>query len=375
MSVVTRYFSTAAAGAGDGTSWADRAALFSGGVWSTVITQFAGFAGSDSLLCYIGPGAYTITNEFTTTDFTGVGGTAPSAANPLFLHGCDSSGNPLTPPDPNWTSDMPPWDDSSLPVLATTTNIAVFSGLVIFLRLLKCTATARNGSVVSAGSGCDWCVITNSTSNTSSVGTTISRATNSVLSCTGTSYNVVLDIGSTYVDNCRVIGSAGASGNRNGIVFSATTAHASISRCTVVGVGGVGILNASSNAANIQSYFRNTVVGCGSDGIRFPAVASQTGASACRQNYVSGCGGYGINVQSANVFAPGNRLRDNTSGNLNGLGNYPDLGNYTTDSDDATEFVNSAIGDYRIKSGSAIHGMGFGVSDQASSSVIVIDED
>ena len=60
MAIVTRYFSTASAGAGDGTTWANRAILFTGGAWSTVITGFA-FNGSDSMVARIGPGTYTVT--------------------------------------------------------------------------------------------------------------------------------------------------------------------------------------------------------------------------------------------------------------------------------------------------------------------------
>ncbi len=67
-----------------------------------------------------------------------------------------------------------------------------------------------------------------------------------------------------------------------------------------------------------------------------------------------------------------NRLRDNgTSGNFTGTGNWPTTENsvnYTTDSDDATELVNVAGGDYRIKNTATIWGMGFGVSEQPAAS-------
>ncbi len=88
MATVTRYFSTAGAGTADGTSWANRAALFSGGAWSTVITGF-NFTGSDSLECRIGPGSYTITASLA----SGLFANAPTVSNPLILQGCDSSGS------------------------------------------------------------------------------------------------------------------------------------------------------------------------------------------------------------------------------------------------------------------------------------------
>lgn len=59
MAIVIRYFSTASAGSGDGTTWADRAVFFTGGAYSTVLTNFD-FSGSDTLHCYLGPGTYGI---------------------------------------------------------------------------------------------------------------------------------------------------------------------------------------------------------------------------------------------------------------------------------------------------------------------------
>jgi hypothetical protein len=61
----------------------------------------------------------------------------------------------------------------------------------------------------------------------------------------------------------------------------------------------------------------------------------------------------------------GNRFRDNPNGNIVGLGNGPtDLDSYTTDSDDATEYVDAASGDFRIKLGAATWGKGYGAGDQ-----------
>ena len=96
------------------------------------------------------------------------------------------------------------------------------------------------------------------------------------------------------------------------------------------------------------------------------STASQTFYHELKGNMITGCGAYGIDGQSAaRALVSDNRLRDNTSGNINGLGNYPTgLNNYTTDSDDATEYVNTATGDYRIKYGCAIWGQGYGAGDE-----------
>ncbi|MDG5704536.1 hypothetical protein N0Z46_19555, partial [Acinetobacter baumannii] len=65
-------------------------------------------------------------------------------------------------------------------------------------RLLKFTASGRNAAVIDCGAATvgsiDWCVVENSTANTSAVAVTNSLATNSVFSCTGSSYAQVASV-------------------------------------------------------------------------------------------------------------------------------------------------------------------------------------
>jgi hypothetical protein len=100
--------------------------------------------------------------------------------------------------------------------------------------------------------------------------------------------------------------------------------------------------------------------------VLLPSTASATGTYIIEDCQITGNGGYGVNPQGAAPVMVGHcRLRDNSSGNLNSLLNYPtDLDNYTTDSDDATEYVDFAGGDLRIKNTAATWGQGFGVSDE-----------
>jgi hypothetical protein len=91
--------------------------------------------------------------------------------------------------------------------------------------------------------------------------------------------------------------------------------------------------------------------------------------------YIANSTTAGITGQSnAYVTSFQNRLRDNgTSGNWtalagNNLTNENDNINYTTDSDDASELVNVAGGDYRIKNTATIWGKGFGVSEEPPAS-------
>lgn len=122
MAVVTRFFSTTSAGAGDGTSWANRAALFSSGNWSSVITGF-NFSGSDSLEARVGPGNYT-SNQ---TLASGLFSNPPTVLNPLIVRACDSSGNNWSPPNLGWVSAQPTWDQTGMPVITCGNTITVRS--------------------------------------------------------------------------------------------------------------------------------------------------------------------------------------------------------------------------------------------------------
>jgi hypothetical protein len=366
MAIVTRYFSTAAAGAGDGTSWADRAALFSGGAWSTIITGF-NFSGSDSLLCLIGPGTYSISAQLLTTIFAN----PPTVANALMLHGCDSSGAILSPPDPFWTADQPGFDDSTFPVLETTTNITTIANFsqTAFIRCLKFTASGVTNRGILGSLIADWIVVEcSSPSNTSSPVSSFFRFTNSIIRQTGATYDSVYVTNGT-MDNIRIEGVTGSSGNRDGIAFTSTSGTNIISRVYVAGCGGHGFSNRSTNVSNNMYLIRSTFVNNGGDGIRFASVASQTNIQQVVGCVVVGNGGYGINYNTnAHVLAYNNRVRNNTSGQLLFSSNRPDyFGNETSAGTDADEFVDATNGDYRIKAGSSLWGKGYGVADEYDS--------
>jgi hypothetical protein len=367
MAIVTRYFSTSGAGAADGTTWADRAELDPSGGWSTVITGF-NFSGSDSLKCLIGPGTYTFTTALTSALFAN----APSVANPLILHGCDSSGVALTPPDPDWVSAMPAFGDSTLPVLATTTSIFTISLANTALVLLKFTASGRNGGVVGTVFSMNWCRVVNSTANTAAVAvSSIVNIYNSVLECTGSSYDVVASA-CTCHQNCRIEGVAGSSGNRRGSNITGTTDQRFVF-CTIVNCGVDGLLNSSTSVTGTIQAFRCVIANNGGAGFKGNPTTAATDWHTVVGCIITGNGAYGVDSQGqAKIDLQNTRLRDNTSGNINGLENYStDLNNYTTDSDDATEYVSAgANGDFRIKNTAAIWGQGYGVSDQPAAAAV-----
>lgn len=358
MAIVVRYFSTAGAGAADGTTWADRAALFTTGNWSSVITGFD-FSGSDSLVCRIGPGSYTCSQSLASALFAN----APTVANPLYLVACDSSGNLISPPDPDWQSNMPAFSDATLPVIAATTNISTINLATAHFRLIKFTSSGRNGTALGAGSY-DWCQLVQSTSNTSATGVFgIARCANCVVQMTGTAYDSGVGISPGLFDNIRIEGNASASsGNRRGVTWAVTAASAS--RLTATGHVGGGIVSTSTNTGHWIGLSNCTVANNPGSGIVGHSTASQSAQYVITNCQITGNGAYGIDCSASNVLIYGCRFRDNTSGNIATPGNYQDFGSYTTDSDDATEYVNSGAGDYRIKFAAATWGGGYGAGDQ-----------
>lgn len=368
MAITTRYFSTAAAGAGDGTTWADRAQLVNGATWSTVITGF-NFSGADTLLCLIGPGTHSPTAAIT----AGLFANPPTAANTLMFHGCDSSGNKLLPANPGWTSDQAPWDDSGLPVLTLTTNINAVN-LVLFIgRFLKVTSSGGiSAGAIGSSSIWDWCSFENSTANTGAfcVGSASNRLSNSLVKMSGASFRCgLLANGNFALCNNRIWNTGGAtSGNRHGIEVTTGSGLITIERCTVFGFQGDGIGTSTATAGTALNIARCTIVG-NATGIKLNATASQTAHNRIQHCLITGNSVAGIDGNSAaRAVVTGCRLRNNNSQDIINMQNYPtDWDNNTAAGSDAAEYVNTAVSDYRVKYGSSIWGKGYGVSDQPAS--------
>lgn len=356
MAITTRYFSTAAAGDETGSSWANRAILFTGGAWSTVISGFDFSGGANALLCYIGPGTYTITD---TLD-SGVAGATD--ANPLTLHGCDSSGVELTPPDPDWVSAAAPWDDSGLPVLATTTGLFTINNDATLIRLIHLTASALvGGPIITGGIYADWCSFDQS-SNNATTRALATSCSNCIIAMTAAAYNAgILSVTGKRFYNIRVDGVTGSSGNRDGISIG-NSASVLVNQCTFVGHGGNGITGVLGGTGAEAIIHACSCVGNGGGGIQLSNTASQTLQYIVTDCLCTGNGEYGLEAQASNVWAANNRFRDNTSG-ASSLGNYTSHGEYITDTDDATEFVDAAGGDYRIVNSALTWGKKYGAGD------------
>lgn len=359
MANVIRYFSTAGAGAADGTTWADRAPLFTAGNWSSIITghDFA----ADALTCYIGPGDYACAQSLNNTTIT----TDPTYANPLRLVAYDPATSSAWVPPLNWNPAKGDFDTTGMPVIATTTNVATIGTLVCNCYGLKMTATARSAAISSASLH-EWCHLENSFSGTGTQAQTNGITVSCVLKCTGTSYDAV-NI-SSFCMGCRIAGDlAASSGNRAGL----TTTSSMQAYGNFVSVAGIGMLSTSTSASAIARLSGNTIVNCGSDGIK--CGTGWSGATSYfANNCVTGCGGYAINgngITGESFSIAHNRFRDNNGGgtglNIGGFTNTPEIASYTVDTTDALEYADPSALDYRIKSTATINGMGFGCGDQA----------
>lgn len=363
-SIAIRYFAPTGAGAADGTTWADRAALLSAGSYTTPLTGYA--FNTDAMEARVQGGqTYTPTQALA----SGLFGNAPAIATPLIVVGCDSSGNVLAIPDPNWLSPMPAWSTSTLPVLNTTTNIGTLNLTTVSCTLVAFTASGRNGAVIQASLDISWCSVINSTANTAAVAiSAVSALANCICQCTGSSYDSIISNGNqSFAQNIRLEGVAGSSGNRRGWTQSGNSAFAN--RLTIVNCGGEAAIYTGTGTGQFLRFYRFTLANNGATAFKANSTASQTTIYVAEGGMITGNTGWGIdgNSNGARWLVIQTRLRDNSSGDITGIGNYPtDLpGMLTTDSDDATEYVSTgANGDFRIKNTAAIWGKGYGAGDE-----------
>jgi hypothetical protein len=372
MALVTRFFSTVAAGTGTGLDWDNRAALFNvSGQWSPVLAGFD-FT-SDAMEARIGPGTYTCNQTLANTVFTNAGGVAPNAGNgaALWLVGCDSNGEALAPPDPTWQAAQPPWDASALPLITSALNLGFVSAGTtnnVHLRCLNVAFTARGGGFLVSGSGqtADWCAMTNSASATTVAVVSGYACSNSVLSTVGsTSFNNIVAGSTARLYNCRVIGpgSSATGGTRQGVVCTSFT-NIHVVHSVVVGCEGGGIISTSTQTSQ---YFHvvNCVITRNGVGLLMADTAAQIYIHLLSRSVVTSNSGYGVEALLSWVVVAGSRFRDNTSGAVNGMAHFP-LGSYdniTSAGSDDDEFVDAANGDYRIKYGSPLWGRGIGAGD------------
>jgi hypothetical protein len=366
MALVTRYFGVTAAGAGDGTSWADRAPFVDGSnILSTIISGFGGFSFGDSLVCMIGPGSYDLDSSLGNAQFS----VAPTVARPCIFHGCDDNGVPLEPN--GWVSAQPCNWESDLPVITLLPTNANYSGTALIFRFLKLKEANTNGVLGNNPGQVSWCVIEHATTNGSAVGINIGGNTNindSVVRMLGDAYNYCIGMAAgTTAYNCRLEGNIEANtGFRAG--GYGTTQNGSgreFVRCTSFGHPGIGFSFNQTGGINYSHIMNCVSANNEGDGYALAPAATQSQITTLYGSIAVNNGGYGVDVRGGgNNLISGGRFRDNTSGNFNGMGNWPVDLNILTAGTDADEFVDAAGGDFRIKNTSDLWGRGIGAGDE-----------
>jgi hypothetical protein len=360
MAIVTRYFSTAAAGDGTGSSWDNRAELLPSGNWSSVITGFD-FSGSDSLRCYV-EGSHTCSQQLQASLFTN----PPTVDNPLFMEAYTGSAV-WVPPNLGWTAAQPMWSTTGMATIATTTNVQTMNLQWSHWRGFRFTASNRGSSVINNVTVCEWCYCENSTSNANSVSfSDVRHLFNSVGKVTGAEYNAVVTAGSIGLEanNLRCEGNPDAtSGNRRGYSQGSNVPR-EFTRIVAIDNPGIGISHVSVGINIALSMNRCVVAYSGGSGIEINS--TNTARPSVLNSVISvHNGGYGINASgTGTIYAADCRLRNNTSANFNGFGNYPTDNNNTSSGTNADEFVDVAGGDYRIKNTSDLWGKGYGAGDE-----------
>lgn len=370
MAIVVRYFSTTGAGAEDGTTWADRAAFFSGGAYSTIITAFD-FSGSDSLEVRLGPGTYSAAVSVATAIFSVA---APRPSNPLTIHGCDTNGDRIVPTE--WNCCQGSLPVTGYPVWELGANSINLANLI--LRCVSLTSSlAGSGFVLAAGAHYEYCKFENTANSSSANG--ISAAGSGIMHschvlCSGTAFNMVCSAEGARVSNCRLEGNASAtSGVRAGNNVSSGGYPRMFSRNCLLNIPGNAFANIRAIADGSVPVVEQTIVNCATlantaaiNGPSFVSTNTNTQqqhvtAQSC---FIANCG-VGLNTQNVAARILGNRIRCTT--NYTVPNNSIIAGNYEAAGTDADEFVDAANGDYRIKSTSIYWGKGIGAGDGPAS--------
>lgn len=362
MAIVTRYFSTSSAGTGDGTSWANRAAFIVSGTLNMIITN-QDYSGN-SMVCYVQGGAYTTTGTWQTGLFAA---TPPGIDGYLSIQGCDSSGNPLTP-DYGWDCADPDFDTSAFPVITFSGVSAYINALGILFKCVKLVNLNRSGPFIN---NCpltlDYCCVDAQNSNTATVAvacTSYTNIVNSIIKCSGTSFDGVVTAGvfTSNLDNVKIVGNSSAStGNRYGLRVS-TGGIVIVQGLCIVNCPGYGLVNISTATGATIYAARFTIDNCGV-GIGTLAATGGVSVLLVANSYIANCT-TGLHQVRGYTRTNNVRLRNTTNFNITPVFPYDA---YVAAGSDADEYVNKAGGNYRMKSGSTYFGKHIGVRDEVVS--------
>jgi hypothetical protein len=344
MALTERYVS--AAGAGDNSGDSEANAMTVAQMVTDLNTPRAGYRYNvkKGVSNYSFSGNHTIAGDGSTTQPNIIRGYNVTPGDVTFVRGSDGKLD---------TSNMPTWVyDATFRLVASSGDFLQIQGMVI-------QGDANNPLVnLSDNDGAIFgCVVTNSSN-----GATATCVTGS------SSNGTVIKNNDLYLPNGAagsVAVSAGYEIEANRIecgpnVDGITSGASDYRNNTIIGCRN-GIVKTGTTAA--PRITGNTITGCSVDGIDI--VTSSTARCVITGNHITGCGGYGIdfNTSTCVKFLAANRFRDNTSGNINGGGDYEtatSLMHITSDDTDADDFTNSGSGVYALKTTAAGFQKGLG---------------
>lgn len=239
-------------------------------------------------------------------------------------------------------------DTTKMPVIAygSTFRLNAAGSTNIIFESLNITSNVANSAVrINVESLLVNCKIDNASTSSSAVAIEGDVVTSQVISC-----DLSLSAG---VASAKVITTAGpvqysriTGGGGNGIEL-ASNPTAILGNVIYESAIGIRALTAASRSEIIG----NTIANCTGDGIDI--VTSTTALVKIVGNHITGCGGYGIdfNASTCSKVLINNRFRDNTSGDINGGGDYQtatNVLNQTSDDTDALDFTSQSTDDYSL---------------------------
>lgn len=365
MATVIRYFDTTASGSGDGTTWANRAALFSSGNWSSIITGFD--FGADGLECRLAAGSYSGSQIMNAALFSV---SAPTRANPLFFATVDNVGDIAQPPNKKWVSSQPIWNTSTMAYLNLGSATINARHIHFYFVRLQSSSTAGINNTSGTNGNFSWCYLVATGTNTTGIVCRSAKVSNSVIRVESATWGDILTLQSgNYANNVRIEGNAsGSSGNRRGISLTGNN-FVSVCYCTVLDCQGEGISQVSTSATSAAFSYENCLVyNCGT-GYSGAATSLTTNNRTTLQNCICvNSSDWGALVTTGPVSVINCRFRNNASGDFSLGGNNNFFINNTSSGSDSDEFVDHTNRDLRIKNTSGLWGQGYGPGDQEAAS-------
>ena len=370
MAAVTRYFGTADAGLGDGTSYANRAALFDGsGNWSSILTghDFS----SNSLNCMIDSGTYTSSQDLTPSIFTVAAPQSRQRARLLAAPG----GSLWNPPDPYWTSAQPIWDVSDMPKIEMGDTILTGTDYFTYYGMhFEKNGTSANHLAYfdQLNTNTYWCFFHNATDDSSAqvMYRLNYESHNCVYRLSGNSaFSIWNSINKTQRGyNCRL--EANPASNAIGMRLTGG-GNFGLRNITIVGVGD-GILSTDTSGSFYPHVLGSIIVGNGSVGDGFQLDTSNSSYDGQVLNSViANFGGTGV-LMDAQRLLIGNTVFASNDTNRTLDGEDLLINNFDSSDDLADIFVDPENADYtqrdfRIKNTSAYWGKNIGVADEPAS--------